>query len=122
MSDARNAAIDAMARAHDPVGWRWFDDQSGNANPSTQEARRIFFADQISRGDRSLDALLAILPQMGLTFPMPVEMTREMAWALDLTDCDPGPAEDPSPLLGWNAPYRAMIATAPNVLGRTDGE
>ena len=66
MTPERKAAIEAMARAHDPVRWRWFDNRSEDKNPSTQEARRVFFADQISRGGRSLDAILSALPTLGL--------------------------------------------------------
>lgn len=89
MSDKREAAIEAI--------------QQAGFTPSRRHA------------EAALDALLAILPSLGLRV-VPVEMTRDMAWALDLTDCDAGTADDPSPLLGWNAPWRAAIAAAPNPL------
>ncbi len=121
-SDKRKAAIEAMAEAlyrdsakeqSDARTWA----EMKAEHPADYEGVTRFY----SRATAALDALLAVCPALGLRV-VPVEMTREMAWELDMTETDVGTVDEPSPLFGWNAPWRAAIAAAPNVLGGSDGE
>lgn len=110
MSDTREKAIEAMAAAFD------------NVAVIHHEYGENLYVENTEVGiAAALDALLAVLPALGVRV-VPVKMTRDMAWAFDLTDCDVGPNENPSPLLGWNAPYQAALAAAPNPLAETAGE
>ena len=52
----RAEIIEAAARAHDPVGWSWYD-RAGRAHP----AKKLFFVDQTNR---NRDGILAALRAM----------------------------------------------------------
>lgn len=62
----------------------------------------------------ALDALLSALPGLGLTRPMPVEATVDMA-----DDGAASVAEYPNSRLEMIEAWSAMIAAAPDVLGAT---
>lgn len=121
-SDARKKLIEAMAAEIaealtnagidvPPPGADW--DLDGRER---EQQRAV-----VSAATVALDALLAALPGMGLAV-VPVEMTRDMAWALDLAEMDIGTNDAPGLLLGWGPSWKAAVSEAPNVLGGSDAE
>ena len=71
-----------------------------------------------SRAAIALDALLALLPALGLTFPMPVE--ADMGMVSQALNYPARLMKDDDTM--YQGIFRAMIAAAPNVLGGSDGE
>ena len=109
MSDQRKAAIEAMARAiwadrYPEVRW---DDGPSRIN--------LLF---IGHATAALDALLGVLPALGLTFPMPVE--ADMGMVSQALNYPARLMKDDDTM--YHGIFRAMIAAAPNVLGGSDGE
>lgn len=68
----RSEAIEALAKAADPVGWAWYD----KAAPD-HPAKPIFLADQLKRHTAALSALVTLLAEQGYKVA-PVVATEEM--------------------------------------------
>ena len=103
--NARYAVIEAMARAMGQL-WAGAFDQSGQYSGQSAE-RNVWLV----HATTALDALFAALPALGLRV-VPVEATREMNIAVDSLDWSSQTDLD------WHDGYRAMIAAAPDMLGR----
>lgn len=106
-----DAEVEGAARAHDPVGWGWYDrataDDAAHPERQANPTRAMFVADQTRRARAALATLSALPTQWRPIETAPKDGTDILGWnsegceIMRHDEADGGGPEQPSVRAGW---------------------